>query len=173
MPCRQISWWNTSNDLPSPERLRFQCRSEGGWIQPQLSNYPCWAECPPWIHDGLNNWSHCGRIHIYSAWVSGYPLKSIQTQHTSITLPQFWKRQSCHPSRLGNTLSLICLGNSALTSERLQGHCTTKRACMHTWKNPRVPTMKVVYCFNASFMVICQNLFSGPGKRNTQLIHDS
>ena len=157
VPHGQIPWWITSNDLPSPERLRFQYRSEVGQIHPQLSDSPCWAEHPPWIHDGLNNWSHCGRIHIYSAWVSGYALKSVWTQHTSITnaLPQFWKRQSHHPSRLGNMLSSIHLGNSALTSERLQGHCTTQRACVHTWK---ILDSHCEGCilFQCLSMVICQ-----------------
>ena len=131
-----IPWWITNNDLPSPERLEFQCRSEEGNIQPQLSDSPCWAECPPWIHDGLDNRSHCGRIHIYSAWVSGYALRSVWTQHTSVanTLLQSWKRQSHHQSRLGNMSSSICLGNSVLTSGRLLGHYTTQRACIHTQK---------------------------------------
>ena len=132
----QIPWQITSNVLPSPERLRFWCLSEAGQIQLYLSGSPCWAKCTPWIHDGLNSWSHCRRIHIYLAWVSGYAVRSIQTQHASITnaLPQFWRRQSHHPSGLNNTFGSIFLGNSALTSGRLWGHCTTQRACVHTSK---------------------------------------
>ena len=53
-------------------------------------------------------------------------------QALQMLLPQFWKRQSHHPSRLGNTSSSTCLGNSALTSGRLQGHHTIQRACIHT-----------------------------------------
>ena len=91
---------------------------------------------PPWIHDGLNSSSHCRRIHIYSAWISGYVLRSIQTQDTSITnpLPQFWRRQWHHPSILNNMLGSICLGNSAFTSGRLQGHHTAQRAFVQTQK---------------------------------------
>ena len=92
------------------------------------------AKCPTWIHDGLNSWSHCRRIHIYSAWVSGYALRHIHTQHTSIqnARPWVWRRQSCHPSRLNNMLGSVHLGNSTLTSGRLWGHCTTQRAFIHT-----------------------------------------
>ena len=171
----QILWSITSNDLPSPERSRFWCMSEVGWIQPQLSGSSCWAKCPPWIHDGLNSWSHCGRICIYSGWVSGYVLGSIQTQHASITsaLPQFWRRQSCHPSRLNNKLDSICLSHSALTSGRLWGHCTTQKAFLHTWKILGFPPWRQFTALMLHPWQSAKNLLSGPGKKNIQHPQDS
>ena len=40
-------------------------------------------------------------------------------------------------------------------------------------KNPKLPTVKAVYCFDASFILICQTLILGPGKKNGQLLPDS
>ena len=108
VPPMQIPWWIASNVLPSPERLWSWCMSEAGQFQPQLSGSPCWVKCPPWIRDGLNSWSHCRRLYINSAMLTGYVLRSVWTQHPSIAnAPQFWKRQSYHPSRLNNMLGSI------------------------------------------------------------------
>ena len=146
-----------------------------GWIQPQLSGFPCWAQHPPWICDGLDNWSHYRRICIDSAWVSDYALESIWTHYASIgSAPAlFWKKQLHRPSRSGNTSSSIHLGNSALTSKRLQEHYTTWRACFGTQKILGFPLWR---WYTASMLCpwwSVKNLLSGPDKRNTQLLQDS
>ena len=129
----------------------------------------------PWIHDGLNNWSHCRRIHIYSAWVTGYGLWSIWTQHTSITntLPQFCRRISCHPNRLYNTLGLIHLSISALTPGRLWGHNTTQRAFVHTQRILGSPSWRQYTVLTLCPWQSAKTLLSGQGKRNTQPLWDS
>ena len=154
--------------------LDFGVCQRQGWIQPQLLDSLCCAEHPPWIHDGLNSWSHCGRIHIYTAWVSGYALRSVWTQHTSIAniLPWFWRRQSHHPSRLNNMLGSICLDSSALTSGRSQGLCTTQRAFVHIWKILGFPPWRQYTALMLHPWWSAKNLLSGPGKKDIQLPWD-
>ena len=40
-------------------------------------------------------------------------------------------------------------------------------------KNPKLPTVKAIYCFDASFIFICQNPNCGPGKENVKHLPDS
>ena len=56
-------------------------------------------------------------------------------QASQMLLLSFGKKQLCHPNILSNTLGLIHLGYSSLSSERLWGHCTTQRAFVHTQKS--------------------------------------
>ena len=95
---------------------------------------------------------------------------------TSITnaLLLFWKRQSCHPSRSGNTLSSICLGNSALTFERLQEHYTTWWAYVSTQKILGPPLWRLYtmfQCFHPCWSA--KSLLSSLDKRNSQPLQDS
>ena len=145
--------------------------SEVEQTQPHLSGSSCWDECLLWIHDGLDSWSHCRRICIYSAWVSGYVLRSIKAQHTSIANapPWFWKNQSYHPSILSNRLGSLCLGNSASTSGRLQRHCTTQRAFTHTQKILGYPPQRQYIALMLSPWQSAKNhQISGPYKKNIQ-----
>ena len=111
-------------------------------------------------------------IDLITHLLSGGAHKSIQTQHTSVvhTLPQFWKRQSCHPSRLGNMLSSIHLGNSALNSERLQGDYITQRACVHTQKILGSPLGRLCTVLMLCLWQSVKNPLSGPGKSNTKFL---
>ena len=65
----------------------------------------------------------------------------------------------------------VPLGSSELTSEKWQGHCTAhipNGIHLHS-KIPKFPLVKVVYCFDASSMVICQK----PAFRSRQEKHPS
>ena len=122
----QIPLWTTSNVLPIPERLRFQCMSEAGWTLPQLSGSSCWAKhIQTWHTRIANGPRQFGKTIMSSKYIK---------QYVRLNLP----RQFC--INLWKVVGALC---------NPKGICS----CL---KNPRFLTMKAVYCFDVSSMVIWQ-----------------
>ena len=102
---------------------------------------------------------------------SGYVPGNDQTQCANVSSvpPPSLRRLLHRPHRLSSMSGLVTLGNSALTSERWQGHCTAWTTCICTQKS-------YVSCGESSVLLQCFNpwqfaksLLSDLGRRNILL----
>ena len=132
----QTPWWIAVSAPPSLERLAFPYIFGAKQILPQLSSSLCWVS--PLFGDMMSQIVNLILEGIHTFWVlaSGCAPRRNQTQHASVA----------HAPLLSlRRLTLKCRRDIAWP----EWHCS------HS-KNPRFPTVKAVYCFDALSIAICQ-----------------